>query len=499
MRKSSAPDIFQTPRRQAQNALIFIVLRTLGRLLSQLWPFLLIVLFSNADYGSLFYIVITLIFSSVVLITSIISYFRFYYFIKNDKLHIEQGVFRRSQSSVAVERIQNVQLEDNLIHRFFSTVSASVTTAGSSESEFVISSIDRDEAQELREYVMERKKSIKVAEKGEEGTEKEPFEFKHLFQLSFTQLLKVGLSQNHFRAIGIILGALAYLLSQAQEVFRQDIFDWAYTIVGWTNQADYLIIFLLVLIVFIIAMIISMVTVILTYYKLRLEISSDQIRLRQGLIRRKEQTAQLRKIQIFDWSTNPVRRWMNFVTVILQQASSTEEGGQNTLYIPGCSRHHQASLLNSVFKKIELRPSGLNLHGSMVWRYTLFRGAIPALVAVAASYNLFGYYALFFLLWVPVAYFFNRKLYQSWRIDWDENHVALNRGVWNYSVSIMPWYKIQSIEFKQSRFQHRRNLGNLWLYTAGGNLMIPYLSVEDAYKLQNLILYKAESTKKSWM
>ncbi|NBB88361.1 MAG: PH domain-containing protein [Bacteroidetes bacterium] len=499
MRKSSTPDIFTVPRRQAKNALIFIVLRTLGRLLSQLWPFLLIVFFSNADYGSLFYIVISLIFSSVVLITSIISYFRFYYFIVNDKLHIEQGVFRRSQSSVSVERIQNVQLEDNLIHRFFSTVSASVTTAGSSESEFVISSIDRDEAQQLREYVMERKKSMKATANEAEVAEKSGFEFRHLFQLTFKQLLKVGLSQNHFRAIGIIMGALAYLLTQAQEVFRQDIFDWAYTIVGWTNQADYLIIFLLVLIVFIIAMMISMVTVIFTYYKLRLGISSDQIRLRQGLIRRKEQTAQLRKIQIFDWSSNPIRRWMNFVTVILQQASSTEEGGQNTLYIPGCSHSCKSSLLQSVFKNITLRPSGLNLHASMIWRYTLFRGAIPALLAVVASYNLFGYYALFFLSWVPVSYVFNHKLYQSWRIEWDKNHIALNRGVWNYSVSIMPWYKIQSIEFKQSRFQHRRDLGNLWLYTAGGNLMIPYLNLDDAYKLQNLILYKAESTKKSWM
>ncbi|GEM_PF-794720 len=500
MRKSSAPEIFQSPRRQAQNALIFIVLRTLGRLLSQLWPFLLIALFSNPDYGSLFYIVITLIFSSVVLITSVISYFRFYYYIQDDKLYIEQGVFRRSQSSVAVARIQNVQLEDNLIHRFFKTVSASVTTAGSSESEFVISSMDSEEAQQLREYVMERKQSLQHQSSSDDM---DPVaasqDFQPLFQLSFSQLLKVGISQNHFRAIGIIMGAVAYLLSQAQEVFRKDIFDWAYTIVGWTHEADYLIIFLLVLIVFIIAMIISMVTVFFTYYKLRLEINRDQVRLRQGLIRRKEQTAQLRKIQIFDWSTNPIRRTMNFVTVILQQASSTEGGGQNTLYIPGCATDHQESLLHSVFKNIDLSPSGLRLHPSMVWRYTLFRGLIPALLAVGASLNLFGYYALFFLLWVPVSYVFNRKLYQSWSVQWDKNHVALKRGVWNYSVSVMPWYKIQSIEFKQSRFQHRRDLGNLWLYTAGGNLMIPYLDLDDAYKLQNLILYKAESTKKSWM
>ncbi len=499
MRKNNTPDIFQTPRRQAQNALIFIVLRTLGRLLSQLWPFLLIMLFSNPDYSSLFYIIITLIFSSVVLITSIISYFRFYYYIKDDKLHIEQGVFRRSQSSVSVARIQNVQLEDNLIHRFFKTVSASVTTAGSSESEFVINSMDRGEAEQLREFVLQRKKSLEQKEEKTEVKEAKSHDFQQLFQLSFSQLFKVGISQNHFRAIGIMMGAVAYLLSQAQEVFRQDIFDWAYTFVGWTNQADYLIIFLLVLILFVLAMMISMITVFFTYYNLRLEISRDQVRLRQGLIRRKEQTAQLRKIQIFDWSTNPIRRMMNFVTVILQQASSTENGGQNTLYIPGCATDHQESLLNSVFKKINLRPSGLQLHPSMVWRYTLFRGLIPAMLAVGASYNLFGYYALFFLLWVPLSYVFNRKLYQSWRVEWDEEHIAIKRGVWNYSVSIMPWYKIQSIEFKQSRFQHRRDLGNLWLYTAGGNLMIPYLELADAYKLQNLILYKAESTKKSWM
>jgi putative membrane protein len=497
--KKSRTEIFREPRRQAKNALIFILLKTLSRLLSQLWPFLLIVLFSNPDYGSLFYILITVIISSVVLITSVISYFRFYFYIAENKLHIEQGVFRRSHSSVALERIQNVQTEDNLIHRFFKTVSVSVTTAGSKDSEFVISSMDREEASLLREYIMELKRSLQPTAQQAEGQEGEKEAFSPLFQLTLGQLLKVGLSQNHFRAIGIIMGAAAYLLSQAQEIFREDIFEWAYTLVGWTNQADYLIIFLLVLIVFLIAMIISMSSVFLNYFQLRVEMGFRQIRLKQGFIRRKEQTAQLRKIQILDWSTNPVRKAMNFVTVVLQQASSSSEGGQNTLYIPGCAERYKEALIQSVFEDIDLQPSGLRLHPSMIWRYTLFRGLIPALIAGLASYNLFGWYALFFLLWVPLSYWINWKVYQSWSISWDRNHIGINRGLWTYSVSIMPWFKIQSIEFKQSRFQHRRNLGNLWLYTAGGNLMIPYLRIEDAYKLQNLILYKAESTKKSWM
>ena len=502
--KKNSPDIFKQPRRQASNALIFIALDTIWGAIRQLWVFILIYFFSQPDYGSLFFILITVLFSAGVLFTSIVSYFRFYYYIDENKLHVKKGVFRRSHISVPLERIQSVHIEDNVIHRFFNTVQVEVTSAGSGEREFSIRSIDKEEAEELKTYILSKKRSLNkkssrsVSFESIIGLEEEEDE-QPLFSLDLTQLFKVGLSQNHFRAIGLILGAAAYLLTQAQEVVGGDIFDWAYRLLGWTDEASWKVIALILFALLVLALLISIVGTVFRYFGLKVFISDKQIRVKHGLLQMREQTAQLKKIQILDWNDNPVRRRMNFVTVGLRQATSSQEEMQNSINLPGCKKEDRSSLIEKIFKRINVQPSNIQLHPSMIWRYTLFRGGIPALIAAAASYNLFSWYCLLFFIWVPISYWINLRVYHNWNIMWDNDHLSIKRGFWTNSVSIMAWYKIQAVDLRQTPYQSRNQIANFWLYTAGGNLMIPYMHWEDAVKLRDFVLYKAESTKRSWM
>jgi putative membrane protein len=143
--------------------------------------------------------------------------------------------------------------------------------------------------------------------------------------------------------------------------------------------------------------------------------------------------------------------------------------------------------------------AGIELHPSMIWRYTLFRGGIPALLAAGASFNLLSWYCLLFFLWVPLSYFINIRVYKNWSIRWDSDHLSIKRGFWTNSVSIMAWFKIQAVDIRQTPYQDRNDIANVWLYTAGGNIMIPYMHLEDAERVRDFTLYKAESTKKPWM
>lgn len=502
--KRSSPEIFKNPRRQAKNALIFTILDTIWDAVRQLWVFILIYFFSSPDYSSLFFILITILFSSGVLITSIVSYFRFYYYIAENKLHVKKGVFRRSHVSVPLERVQSIHIEDNVIHRLFNTVQVEVTSAGSGEREFSIRSIDKEEAEELKSYILSKKKSLVKEDKKEVAFEdikglEEDADVPPLFTLDVNQLIKVGLSQNHFRAIGLILGAVAYLLSQAQEFVGGDFFEWAYRVMGWTEEANWKIISIILMAVLLLALMISLVGTFFRYYRFKVFIDKKRIRVRHGLLQMREQTAQLRKIQILDWNDNPVRRRMNFVTVSLRQATSSQEEMQNSISLPGCKKENRAKVIDKVFGGINTQESGVDLHKAMIWRYTIFRGLIPALILAAASFNMFSWYCLFFLLWTPISYLINIQVYKNWNIRWDQDYLSIKRGFWTNNVSIMAWFKIQAVDIRQTPYQHRNNIANLWLYTAGGNLMIPYMHLQDAEKLRDFVLYKAETTKRSWM
>lgn len=504
--KRNDAGLFDQPQREAWNALIFIVLENFWGLIRQLWVFILIYFFSSPDYSSLFFILFSAAISLIVLVSSIASYFRFSFYIKENKLHIKKGVFRRSHLNVPLERIQAINLEDNILHRLFQTVKVEVTTAGSSEKEFSIRSIDKETATALKDIILSMRKSIKRKGQAEDilldsdTGDNSMGEFqKPLFKLGLSQLIKVGLSQNHFRAIGLILGAVGYFISQAQEFMEGDIFDWGYAAIGWSERADYILILMVCGAVILLALIISMVTVFLRFYNLSVYLLAGRLGLKHGLIQQREQNIQIKKLQILEWSDNPIRRIMDFVTIRLRQATSSLEQGGISISIPGCRNFAKEALVQKIFPTASLEPSGLELHPSMVWRYTLFRGAIPAIIAGAASFNFLGWWSLLLFIWIPVSYGINIRVYHNWEILWDAEHLELRRGFWSMRSSMIAWYKVQSVELKQSPFQVRKDIGNLWIYTAAGSLIIPYVKLQDAVRIKDYLLYQVERRNRNWM
>ena len=72
-------------------------------------------------------------------------------------------------------------------------------------------------------------------------------------------------------------------------------------------------------------------------------------------------------------------------------------------------------------------------------------------------------------------------------------------GIWGRELQILQWYKIQKVSLHQSNWQKRNQVATIVLYTAGGHIRIPYISLELANSIRNYALYKIESTQKNWL
>ena len=80
------------------------------------------------------------------IVFAIISWLRFSYFIYNDELRIEQGVFARHKTYIPIERIQSVQISAGIIQRVFGLVKLEVQTAGGNrQAEASLSAITKDQ------------------------------------------------------------------------------------------------------------------------------------------------------------------------------------------------------------------------------------------------------------------------------------------------------------------------------------------------------------------
>ena len=71
-------------------------------------------------------------------------------------------------------------------------------------------------------------------------------------------------------------------------------------------------------------------------------------------------------------------------------------------------------------------------------------------------------------------------------------------GLLGYRTVALLFRKIQRVTVTQSRYQRRKDLASLRLYTASGSVRIPYIKHAEARQLRDYILYKVESSQQAW-
>ena len=98
------------------------------------------------------------------------------------------------------------------------------------------------------------------------------------------------------------------------------------------------------------------------------------------------------------------------------------------------------------------------------------------------------------LLAIPVAW-------QRWRrrgYMYDDDGLSSRGGLLGYEVEASLFRKAQEVTVKQSPLQRRHGLATLDVGTACGSVTIPYIDHGVACRLQDYVLYKAESSHRHW-
>ncbi len=150
MKKSESYD-FSQPIRQHYVAIIMIVYKYYSVIIRQLLPVIVIFFIGRNRSASwtdyIVYGAVGVAFLSMVI--AIIAYFRFYFHIADDELVVQQGILNKKRTSIPFDRIQTINIEQNLIHQLFKVVKVEVDTAGTDKSEFSFDALKMDMAEQL--------------------------------------------------------------------------------------------------------------------------------------------------------------------------------------------------------------------------------------------------------------------------------------------------------------------------------------------------------------
>lgn len=497
MKKSNVNYSFSEPTRQSYVAILMIIWKTYSIIVRQAWPIIFLFLFKKSGDASSTILMATIAFAALGMVYSIINFFRYYFYVDDEELVIESGVFKRTKLNVAFSRIQTINFEQNLVHRLFNVVRLKVDTAGSSKSEFNFQAIGMEKAEVLRDLLIKKKGVQKPNELSADISLELDQEHKTVMSLGLFELLRAGAVENHLKSGGLIMLFLFWIWQSLEEIEMDDVLE--ETVMNQFSGG--LVIMMGIVVIFIlISFIVSMVRMVLVNYDLKFLRSDNGFKINAGLLTKRDISALDHKIQVISFADNVLKKFIRIKDLTLKQASSDTITQKKAIRIPGCEQEHIDLVIETLYGKACLDDIKFN----RVSKYYFIRKStyltliaaiiIGVLIYFDALLQASGVFVIYAILMISIYLGYKKKRY-----GFNEDMIVIHGGRYGDKTEILPIYKIQALSKYQTPYQRRKKLASLSIFTASGQVAIPYISEAIAQRIMDIFLYKIEIDKRKWM
>ncbi len=479
--------------------------------------------------GEMYFLYFMLFLAAMAMVGPFINYWFFKFHIEKDEFIINKGWLSKEKKAVPLERIQSININQNLIQRILGIASLEVETAGSKAKELEIPGLQQNFARELKKYLNEKKRVVaseqkltgaasddaenletespssdperrKESAQVESTVEKRP---ELLMQLDFFDLLKVGITQNHLRsgfvALGVVTGFWFQVKDFAENYFKE--YTDQVSIESAVRSATLTLLIAGLIVFLIVSVLVSLVTVINKFYGYKMEKHHDYIEVSMGLLNRMETKVPISKIQLLEFHTNPLRRLLGFHTGKIFQAQS-EDNSTTSIEVPACKQKQIKRLQQLIFDAEISQDAPIQLH-SNPWSHLRLQFYITGLLSLAAI--VCGYYFEITWLMVAAALFLPYTLFMAYqygkhsRVDRDDSFVVFYKGWLFKSIIISPVYKTQAVEKWRSIFLKRRRECHINIHTAAGSRGLRYLKDNQVTRFINQVNNQVLVENRKWM
>lgn len=417
-------------------------------------------------------VVLTILYGVVALPAIILQYLRFSYRITPKQIVIQKGVLNRKNRSIPIERVQNIQIQQNLVARMIGLAKVSIETAGSSGTEGSLEYVALSDAHEIRRVV--RSFQHEEEEADADATTAAEDTGRTLYEMSLPRVLLSGGFRFSLLYLALIFSAFQLFdpellidrLLQSQ--------GWLRSLVDAMTAHPVVSVLLTVVAAIFFGWVSGIIVHLARYYGFRLWLDGDKLRKRHGLFTVTEGTIPLEKVQALILRTNPFMRAFGWYELEVQTVGMNVDEEGHRVIAPFAQYEAILDLAREV-RPFEL-PETFGSVSPLTIRRRFFRYTM-ALTAVLAGTLYFwptsgwtlggvampwwGFAAVPFLLgWAYLQY---RNHSYAVRDD----GLYIRRGVLSHYLWILPTEKFHVFYTTASVFQRRLSLKTLFVDTAG--------------------------------
>ena len=498
-------DQFNQPQRQSPIGVLVMFVDTLQLWARGLWPVILIYFVKFKQLNSA-YLILGLI--AFLLLIAIVAYLKFLNFTfhldsKNEEFIINEGVLNKKRTIIQLERIQQVDINQSFLQRIIGVYELNVDTAGSAKKEGRIKAISHLLAIALKTKLLENVGSKETLAIDDEVLKSALDLQKPFVKISFLSLLKVGITTNYVKTLGLVLAFLTTIFDSVKKVIPEyDVSDEQLDSYIDQNLAFRSITILFIVLIGII-LVINLIRVVFKYYDYQVVKHNDSLFLSFGLLSTKSTIVKPEKVQIVTVSRNYFQKKMDILEIKIKQATSGDrQNSKSIIEIPGCDVNEKLAIFKLLFRTIpekglELKPN----YRKLVFSIFLFIVIPVALFFVFVNFvdqTIMGYvlvvpiYIVFIGLIVYFGYL-NNRLYIS------DDFVIKQSGAWDIDNAIIDTRKIQGVTTSQLFWHKKADIGSIIIHTAGGDLSFQLGNFTILKQHVNQWLYNIETSESNWM
>lgn len=439
-------------------------------------PALLVILFpllQNPNSSeNVISVVLTVLYGVFALPAILLQYWRFSYRITPNQIVIQSGVLNRKHRSIPIERVQNIQIERNLVARLFGIAKVKVETAGSSSTEGSLEYVALDEAHEIRQVV--RSFQHRSEETDEESKDQAEPDTESLFEMPFRRVLLSGAFRFSLLYLAVIFSVLELFNPETvvqRFLLSPDRMDWLEAAV-LSHPA--LAILATVLVAVLLGWISGIAVHLARYYGFRLWLEGDKLRTRHGLFTVTEGTIPLEKVQALILRTNPLMRLFGWYELKVQTIGlDVDEQGHRVIAPFG-----HAERILALAQRVRPFEAPGSFHSvsrlTIRRRFVRYTAVLTALLLPTIYFWPVDWISLGGLA-LPWWGFGLVPFILGWAVLQYRNHeyaprndgFYIRRGVLSHYLWIIPVEKFHVFQATASIFQRRLNLKTLFVDTAG--------------------------------
>ena len=429
-------------------------------------------------------------------------YFTFQIDYVSKELIIQKGFLKKSRISIQLHKIQQINLNQTLIHKIFQLYEVKVDTAGSGKKEVDIKAVSNVVANQLKVTIESLNEEEIAIENDIDIVENNS----KTIYIDFLTLIKTGITSKYVETFGWLFIVLNTLWENGKQIQIVDKIDTT-KIETYFNFNSVLASALFGLIfTFVLIITINLVRTIIQYFNFSITKSKNSLLLSFGLITTKKTIINPVKVQLFKISQNYFQKKLDIQNLRIEQASSDDGSKQkkkDRIEIPGCSQVVKNQIFDFIFNK-ELNNEKVFFPSlRKFWIRTIFMVILPTVIFFMANFylDIFSLNKTIFLavLYLIIGTFCCWRLYKNYKLSVTPHFISVQSGFWDIDTEIVEPYKIQAITTSQFIWQKRLNIGNVYIYTAGGNIAFTTGFYTEITQLCNEWLYQVETSNKRWM